>query len=501
MSTHQSQQIRHSLTTVYTAAQVRELDRISIDTLGIPGYSLMSRAGQALLQAIQSEWPHSQRLCVLCGAGNNGGDGYIVARLALQAGCFVEVITLCNPDTLQNDAATAYHAYHKAGGTVSRFDPQATLPDCDMLVDALLGTGLDRAVSEPYHEAIQMMNTHTAPVVAVDIPSGLNADTGQAWGIAVQAALTLTFIGLKSGLLTGQARDYVGTLQLDTLEIPDTAFAQLSSPMQALDATSIRAALPPRPRSMHKGQAGHSLLVGGAPSMSGAIRLAGEAALRSGVGLVSIATHSQHAAWLNLNRPELMVHALDNSHTLRHLLQPCDAIAIGPGLGQTPWARQLLTQVLCSDQPKVLDADALNLLAGLASQTNNWILTPHPGEAARLLACTTAEIEQDRVAAVRLIQQRYGGVVVLKGAGTLVADDNRVYFCTAGNPGMASGGMGDVLSGIIAALLAQGLNLTTAACVGVQVHAQAADQAAAQGGERGLLATDLMPFIRQELNT
>jgi NAD(P)H-hydrate epimerase len=234
--------------------------------------------------------------------------------------------------------------------------------------------------------------------------------------------------------------------------------------------------------------------------MSGAIRLAGEAALRAGSGLVSIATHPAHAPFLNLLRPELMVHAVDSPATLRPLLARMEAIGIGPGMAQTAWSRNLLTLIQNATQPKVLDADALNLLAQNRSQRDDWILTPHPGEAARLLACTTADVEQDRIAAASRLQREYAGVIVLKGAGTLVASANGVAFCDAGNPGMASGGMGDALTGIITALLAQGLSLEAAATTGVWVHAHAADRAAASG-ERGLLASDLITHLREVINT
>lgn len=483
---------------VYTATQVRQLDRSAIHDAGIPAYTLMSRAGQATFDHLRSRWPDARSLCILCGAGNNGGDGYVIARLALQAGWQVTLISLADVSRLQGAAQQASHNFSAAGGHVQAFTGE--IPPAAVIVDALLGTGLDRTVEGAYAAAIQQLNQQTAPVVAVDIPSGLHADTGQPCGGAVEATLTVTYIGLKAGLLTGKARDYCGTLHLATLDVPDSVYAQVPTDMHLLGLHTLHEHLAPRRRSAHKGNAGHALLVGGAPGMSGAIRLAGEAALRAGSGLVSVATHPEHAPFLNVYRPELMVHALDSPSTLSPLLTRVNAIGIGPGMAQTVWSTELLTLIQNTSQPKVLDADALNLLAQTPSQRDDWILTPHPGEAARLLSCTTAAVEQDRVTAARRLQREYGGVIVLKGAGTLVASSNGIAFCDAGNPGMASGGMGDALTGIITALLAQGLSLEAAATTGVWVHAHAADRATADG-ERGLLASDLITHLREVINT
>lgn len=482
---------------VYTAAQVRKLDELTIQRAGIPAYTLMSQAGQAVFDHLRNRWPAARSLCVLCGGGNNGGDGYVIARLAIQAGWPVTVLTLAEVSRLQGAARQAFEAFTLAGGQAQAFD--GALPHADIMVDALLGTGLERPVAGRFASAIHLLNTQPAPVVAVDIPSGLHADTGQPCGGAVEADLTVTFIGMKAGLLTGQARDYCGSLHFAALDIPDEIHALVPTDMHCLGPHTLHDRLPPRRRSAHKGNHGHTLLVGGAPGMSGAIRLAGEAALRCGSGLVSVATHPDHAAVLNLTRPELMVHAIESPIHLRPLLQHVDVLGIGPGLAQTAWSRGLLTIVQTAPQPKVVDADALNLLAHTRSQRDDWILTPHPGEAARLLACTTAEVERDRVAAARRLQRDYGGVIVLKGAGTLVASANRLAFCPAGNPGMASGGMGDALTGILTALLAQGLPLPAAAETGVWIHAHAADLAAREG-ERGLLASDLIAYLREVIN-
>ncbi|CAA6810536.1 MAG: NAD(P)HX epimerase / NAD(P)HX dehydratase [uncultured Thiotrichaceae bacterium] len=494
------QQRKHA---VYTTQQVRELDRIAIEVFKLPGYLLMTRAAQAAFDLAGKHWPEAQSVCVICGAGNNAGDGYVFARLALATGWQVNVQTVVDSGKLGGDAQQAYLDYIAADGKVAAFEPDQSLPDCDLIVDALLGTGLQREVTGLFQQAIEQINTHSADVLAMDIPSGLHADTGQACGIAVAADLTVTFIAMKQGLLTGQARQYTGEIQLAGLDIPDEAFTGVPTDQHIISQAAIKAALKPRLRHAHKGQHGHSLLIGGTAGMSGAIQLAGAAALRCGSGLVSIATHPAHAAWLNLNRPELMVHAIasaDPVQQLRSLPDKKTALGIGPGLGKDAWAQQLLLLALDTGLPLVIDADALNLLAGMNRRQDNWILTPHPAEAARLLVCSTANIEADRVKAARTLQQRFGGVCVLKGAGTLIASKQGVAFCTSGNPGMASGGMGDVLTGIITALLAQGLDNMTAAHIGVQIHAEAADQAAMQGGERGLLASDVIGQLRSQVN-
>lgn len=482
---------------VYTIAQVRELDRLAIQKQGISGYELMERAATALFVSITQHYPLTRSLCIVCGAGNNAGDGYVLARLAQQAGWTVYTLAVTDPQSLQNDAQTAYQDYLKSGGLVESFKGQ--LPLADVLVDALLGTGLTRTLQGQFLVAVAAINTYPHPVLAADIPSGLEGDTGQPLGAAVQADLTVTFIGLKQGLLTGQARDYVGNLLLADLNLPASLATQVTTQIQTLTADLISQLLPKRRRCAHKGNFGHVLLIGGQAGMAGAIRLAGEAALRTGSGLVSIATDAAHAAWLNLTRPELMVHALEQAADLAIWCQGKNVLGLGPGLGQSAWSQQVWAQALTSTLPLVLDADALNLLAQQPSQRANWILTPHPAEAARLLACTTQAIEQDRFAAIKALQQKYGGVVVLKGAGTLIADEQQIYVCLAGNPGMATAGMGDVLTGVISSLVGQGLSLIEAACAGVLIHALAGDQAAKQG-ERGMIASDVISNLRDWVN-
>ncbi len=480
---------------LYRAAQVRELDRIAIQERGIPGFELMSRAGAEVFLLLKKQWPDARSVAVFCGSGNNAGDGYIIAKLALDAGLQVCVHAVSDPEKLQGDALTAYQKHNDAKGAVIPFQA-GQLVNADVLVDALFGTGLDRLVTGLYAEAIQTINAHSAPVIAVDIPSGLHADTGNAMGCAVKAVCTVTFIGLKQGLFTGQAAEYCGEIGYAQLGVPDDVFAGI----KAAATRVVKTPLPRRDRCAHKGSCGHVLIVGGDLGYSGAARMAGEAALRVGAGLVSIATRPEHSCLMNLGRPELMCHGVETVEQLSALLAKASIVVVGPGLGQSVWATALFNAAIASGKPMVIDADGLNLLANAPAAKSNWILTPHPGEAARLLNCATADIQQDRFAAASSIQAKYGGVAIVKGAGTVIASEQELAVSNTGNPGMASGGMGDVLAGVIAGLLAQGLPLQEAAQQGVYNHGLAADLAAAKDGERGLLASDLMPYLRQLVN-
>lgn len=483
---------------LYTADQVRELDRRAIQGHGIPGYTLMQRAGAAALEVLGRMWPRGRVLAVVCGPGNNGGDGYVLARLARAAGWEVRLAAVTDPGALQGDAARAWGDWRAAGGGVVSLD--AALEGCDVIVDALLGTGLGRPVEGAMAEAILRINAVGVPVLSLDIPSGLGADTGAVLGRAVRARATVTFIGLKLGLFTGEGREHGGEVHFDALAVPAAVYAGMIPAAARADA-AVLGRLPRRRRSAHKGDFGHVLVVGGAPGMPGAVRMAAEAAARVGAGLVSVATHAGHAAFIPLARPEVMAHGVTAPDDLDPLLERATVVAVGPGLGQGDWGRALLQRVLAWEGPRVLDADALNLLAGAPQRRGDWVLTPHPGEAARLLGCTTARVQADRPAAAAALQARYGGVCVLKGSGTLVHDGRGLTVCTGGNPGMASGGMGDVLTGVLAGGMAQGLAATPGetAVLGVCAHARAADMAAGEG-ERGLLASDLIQRLRGVVN-
>ncbi len=487
---------------LYTAAQTRELDRIAIEELGIPGFTLMSRAGRAAFEVLQEQWPDQGPLHIFCGPGNNGGDGSIVAALAAARRIPVHLYQLGDTAKITGDALTARQRAEQAGVTAQPWRGEINL-DEGIIIDAMLGTGLGGDVREPYVGAIQHINHSGLPVLALDIPSGLCADTGRVLGGAVRAERTITFIGCKQGLLTGAGPDLSGLINYTDLEVPLEAFEKLPCQARMLELDECLAALPSRPLHAHKGLFGSVLVLGGDHGMGGAALMAAEAAGRCGAGLVSVGTRGEHVAGILARRPEVMCHNLGAMADARQLVASATVVAVGPGLGQNPWGEQLLYAAAESDKPLVVDADALNLLAGgkLVSpgRRDNWILTPHPGEAARLLGTDTKTVQSDRFAAVRELQARFGGVVLLKGSGTLIASDEQTIDVSCyGNPGMASGGMGDVLSGVLAGLLAQGLTPLEATRLGVCLHGAAADLAA-EAGERGLLATDLMPHLQELL--
>ena len=485
---------------LWSAAQVRELDRRAIEEHGIAGRELMERAGGFALDALQQRWPAARALTVVCGAGNNGGDAYVVARLARRAGLKVRALAVADPGALRGDAAAACADFRNEGGEIVAWNGAGDPGGDGPLVDGLLGTGLDRELDGAWRAAVEAINAAGRPVLALDVPSGLHADTGRVMGAAVAADLTACFIGLKLGLFTGRGPGLSGALAFSALDTPRGLDRGLEPAARRLDPAVLGDWLARRPRDAHKGRFGHVLVIGGDDGMGGAARLAAEAALRAGAGLVSVATRPAHVAPILAARPELMCHAVNGPDDLEALLARATVVAVGPGLGRAAWGKALLGAALESGLPCVLDADALNLLSEAPRRSSRWILTPHPGEAGRLLGSDAATIEADRPAAVRELRARFGGVVVLKGAGTLVCGAGApLWLCDRGNPGMASGGMGDVLTGLVAGLAAQLGDLERAACAGVLVHALAADDAARRG-ERGLIAGDLLTALRPWVN-
>lgn len=484
---------------LYSAAATRELDA-QIISAGTPGLELMQRAAAAIWRELHGHWPDARRLTVLCGAGNNAGDGYLVALLARRAGWQVQVLAVSPVQRLRGDAVQAWQLAEDAGVEVLPWP--ARLPQDGVLLDALLGTGLQSEVREPFGNAIAAINASGLPVLAVDLPSGLNADTGAIEGKAVRADVTVTFIALKPGLFTAEGPDLVGELSFAPLSgLPEHDVAPV---LQRLTLDSCKTLLPKRPKAAHKGMFGHLLLIGGNQGMGGAIMLAAETALRSGAGKVSVATRGEHVTPLLARCPEVMAQGVDDPSQLAPLLMQATAVVIGPGLGRDDWARQVLEQALQYQLPRILDADALNLLAAqprlLGKQT---VVTPHPAEAGRMLGCSTALVQRNRLLAVRQLAERFDCAAVLKGVGSLVADTDASMLpsiCVQGNPGMASAGMGDVLSGLVGALLAQGLPAGDAARYAVLLHALAGDRAAQQRGQLGLLASDLIEHIGYYLN-
>ncbi|MEJ2766940.1 NAD(P)H-hydrate dehydratase [Photobacterium sp. MCCC 1A19761] len=484
---------------LYRAEQVRKGELRAAQAMQLEMYQLMRRAGEAVFSVLSQRYPTCRSVLICCGGGNNGGDGYVVARLARAAGISVRLWQLGDAARLTGDAARARDDWLAAGGQIT--SAQSQVPDdVEVIVDALLGTGLTGPVREDCGQLIGLLNQAARPIIAVDVPSGLCADTGAVLGTAIQAEATVTFIGCKQGLCTGQASQHCGQRYFAGLGVEYTFASETEPAAYRVDHQSVLHALPPRRRTAHKGDHGRVLCVGGDLGMPGAIRLAAEACVRSGAGLTAVITQSDNVLSIVTARPEIMVQGWhDKAHEIRQRRDWADVIVIGPGLGQSDWSKALLFHFEDTEKKMVVDADGLNLLALSPDYKNNRIITPHPGEAARLLGWSVARVEADRFTAARQLQQQFGGVVVLKGAGTLIDDGRQCWICTAGNPGMATGGMGDVLSGIIGALAAQGMSLSEAARTGVWIHSTAADLCA-RDGERGMLASDLFPYLRQLVN-
>ncbi len=480
---------------LYQTEQIKELEHILIEERGVAGIELMEKAGAAVFYVIKREYGDYQ-ITVFCGAGNNAGDGYVIARLALQSGFNVIVYSVSEPKSLRDDAMTAYQRFVQAGGQLSKLSTSIQLTNC-LVVDALIGTGLSRNVAGVYAEVIQLINNASQTVISVDIPSGLHADTGNIMGLAVKADWTVSFIGLKQGLFTGFSAEYCGEIVYESLGIEDEDLAKVKTTTSILPQPLISK----RHRCAHKGNNGHVLVIGGDVGYSGAIRLAAESALRVGAGLVSVATRTPHASLINVNRPELMCHSVECADELPPLINKASVIVIGPGLGQSEWGKELFKMVERVVVPVVCDADALNILVGSEQKLREkWVLTPHPGEAARLLNCSAQEIAVDRFSAISKLQKTRQSIVVLKGAGTLMTDGKEIMVSRTGNPGMASGGMGDVLAGMIGGLAAQNMSLYNATKAAVYLHGKAADLSAQENGETGLLASDLFPYIRKLVN-
>lgn len=487
-------------TALFTQEQVRAAELLAVSEGKTTLYQLVERAGRAAFDCLATQMARQPRLesmplLVLAGSGNNGADALVCARLALEAGHKVMVFLLKTKGTAEFEQALS--AYLNQGGIADSPNIDAIL-QAPMLIDGLLGTGVHGGVREEVAALIQAINQSNAWVLSLDLPSGIVADTGVVAQVAVMADLTLCFGGLKQGLLTSKARHYCGHLAFADLGL--TPFFKTPNAIR-VGGEILKSYFAARARDSHKGQSGKVTLIGGDFGMAGAIRLASEACLRAGAGLVTVISRPEHQLTVNVSRPELMFwgcELVDMEVYLR--LGWAQVVVLGPGLGKHDWGYNLFKAAGLSDKPCVLDADALNLLSNEPRRQTNWVLTPHPGEAARLLGCNVAEIEQDRFAAVRALQQKYGGVVLLKGAGTVIFDGKQMVVAPVGNPGLASGGCGDVLSGIIGALMAQGMDNMQATVVGVVVHGCAADLAAVQG-ERGMLASDLMPFIRQLVNS
>jgi ADP-dependent NAD(P)H-hydrate dehydratase / NAD(P)H-hydrate epimerase len=507
-----------------SAAESRELDRLSQEKYGVPSYSLMTHAGEAVAAALLQRWRHALHdgVLVVAGKGNNGGDGMVAARVLMAEHLPVRAILLASASALKGDAARAHSEFVKAGGTVVEVNAEAELGAAmsgrgSVIVDAIFGIGLNAEVKGLARGAIEAINQAGAPVVAVDIASGVNADTGAVMGAAVRAALTVTFGFAKYGHVSYPGAELCGELEIAEIGFAPAAIEEIAPRGRFFDLAEARPRLRARPRNSHKGNYGHVMVIAGSRGKSGAAILASRGALRMGAGLVTAAIPEAIGAIVAAGQAELMTEPIadrdghfDGQYApgvLAKLIQGKNALAVGPGIGQSDDTRALLQWLIAEGvaprRPMLIDADGLNVVAqmgagALKRAAGPVVLTPHPGEAARLLGMSTAEVNADRISSARRLCELSGAAVLLKGARTVIADtEGDVYVNASGNPGMATPGMGDVLSGIVGALLGQGFTPLDALALGAFVHGHAGDRLAARVGPVGYLAGDLandLPF-------
>ena len=504
---------------VATASEMREIDNIAIHEYGIPGTVLMENAGVAVIRRLESVWESlaERKFCVLAGKGNNGGDGYVIARHLANQGARVKVFLLGEKAGISGDARINLDIIDKMGLDIieivserdwDKVKVAAAFSDC--LVDALLGTGFRGEVSGDMAQIIDIMNVAGKPVIAVDIPSGVEADTGRICGKAVQAAYTVTFGLPKPGLFLYPGAECAGEITVADIGIPTVVVSRQNIKQNIIMAGMVRSILPRRSPAAHKGTSGSVLVIAGSRGLSGAAAMAAEGALRAGAGLVTLSAPASLQTLLAVKLTEVMTKPLAETETggicreavgeMLQLASGSDVLAIGPGLGRqeetVSAVRETITAAQC---PLVIDADALYALAGYTNLLNECaalpVLTPHPGEMARLTKLDVEAVNADRVGVARQAAGEWGCIVVLKGARTVVAfPDGEIYINTTGNAGMATGGTGDVLTGIIAGLIAQGMSSHDAALAGVYVHGLAGD-VAAQGGMVGMTALDLLKAV------
>lgn len=486
---------------LYSADAVRAIDRYVIDQQGVDGFELMQAAAASAFRRLVRTWPQSASILVLCGAGNNGGDGYLIAANAKRHGLHVYCVAVAPTEKLTGDAREAWQKALADGVDVRALSGKVDeLPfeGVDLIVDAMLGTGVTGAPREPFASVIARCNQALAPVMAIDVPSGLDSTLGTVSGAAIRADLTVTFIALKTGLFTGQGPEVCGHLVFESLDTDEWASESGQAPTaRRIDWASQVSLLPRRPVNAHKGRFGHVLVVAGERGFGGAGILAAEAAARSGAGLISLATRPEFVGAALARCPSLMAQSVTHGSELQPLIDTASVIVCGPGIGRGAWGQQMLQQVVDSGKPRVLDADALNLMSSRAAQhAEQQVLTPHPGEAARMLGCTVPEVEADRLGAATRLQALHGGVLLLKGAGTVIASGQGVPLIVSGsNPGMATGGMGDVLAGIIGSLLGQFGDLPLATAMGAALHLESARTASVTRGYMGLLPQDVIEAL------
>ena len=482
---------------IYSADQIKSLDKLAISEQKITSFSLIKRAGMAARDLLLRRWSAVKSVGIVCGSGNNGADGFVLGALLADRGIQV---TVHSPSvSLKRDSEAEIASRLCFERKIKITDIDETIEKSELIVDALLGTGLSREVGGSFFEVISKINESNKPVLAIDVPSGLCSDTGRERGTCVSADLTITFIGEKAGLHIGDGPRFSGEVIFNNLEVPEGIYSKIKYAARILELKSQKLNVPSRKMNSHKGSHGHTLIVGGDEGMGGAAIMAAEAALYSGAGLVSLLTHPSNVSAALSRKPEIMVKGLTKSLDLDRLVQVASCVVLGPGLGTGKWGFELYRKIIKVNKPLVLDADGLNCLASQKDVRDNWIITPHPGEGKRLLG---RDCQADRINSVIELSGLYQAITVLKGPGTLISsEEGDVGLCPYGNPGMAVGGMGDILAGVIGALVAQGITNFESAKLAVVLHSFAADKIAREQGKIGLLATDLLLEIRRLINS
>ena len=496
---------------LYTASETRKIDNLAIKEKGISGYSLMQMAAEFTLDVILREFSPVEELIIFCSKGKNSGDGFLLGSFAKEFGLEVTIVMSNTSNVIKGLSRKAFEEMKDAKVKIisTKSVEKLKVSNKTVIVDALIGTGLKGNLRKNIKESILALNKLGVklPVLSLDIPSGVNPDTGDADDIAVYADITATFVAQKRGCFTSVGKKFSGEIIYSDLEIPKNLFSKITSTSYVVDYEDSISKVVYREQDAHKGHFGNVLIVGGDRGLGGAGLLSSRAAVYSGAGLTSLVTRPEHVSASLVSCPEVMVKGVDSGQDIEeHLVKP-DVIAIGPGLGQSAWSEQMIQRVFWEAEKRdvsvIMDADALNLLTKLKLSSNlpkSLILTPHPGEAARLLNTSVAVIESNRFSAAAKIQKKFNATVVLKGSGTVICHKSggtqKWGICDSGNPGMATGGMGDVLTGIIAGLLAQGLTLKEAAEAGVDLHAKAADQASLEFGEAGLTSSDVINELK-----
>jgi hydroxyethylthiazole kinase-like uncharacterized protein yjeF len=506
---------------VANAEEMQELDRKAIETYRIPGMILMENAGRGAAEVISHTFPdiHKKKIAIISGKGNNGGDGFVIARYLLNQGVSVRVYLLADPKGLRGDAETNFNIFQRMKGEVISVPSskdyvrvKKDLEKFDILVDGIFGTGLDAEVRGYYREVIDHLNTLQRPIVAIDIPSGLDADTGKPLGTAIRAFLTITFGLPKVGHLLPPGIDYVGEVRVIDIGLPKRLVEDEKIPTHLLEEKEIKRWLSiPRNPDTHKGDYGHLLVIAGSVGKTGAAAMACQAALRMGAGLVTLAIPKSLNGIMEMKLTEVMTEPLPETpkqtlslRAFSAIVRLCEnkkAVIIGPGLGTFKETQSLVLKLIKAlDVPIILDADGLTALATqpktLPIANRSLILTPHPGEMARLMRSQVKEVLEDRIGRSRNFSQSHHVHLVLKGHPTLISTPKgEVFINPTGNPGMASGGTGDVLTGMIGGLVCQGFDILPSLQIAVYLHGLAGDEGAQEKGEKSLIATDIIEKI------